>query len=110
MAGRGYEYTFGNLNNNVRMSGFTVMPEKKYYDPYNFDNSVTNLKDKSIMGDALWETRKWYSDETDVLNDNHPWTMRNSYYTHGERNGIFAIYAWDGGAGPQNSFHVILIY
>ena len=113
MNGGADEYTFGNYNGYVGYQsnnfgkyssefngplgdGTTKtdgipFPESKYYDKYTkgTDNS-TITKEKAILGDATWETMKWYQDFGGYFNNSEtPFSRRGGDYNLSHKPGIF---------------------
>ena len=108
MSGGATEYTFGNWNgysgnSSTYNSGFNgplydgtiktdgiSFPESKYYDKYrNGTNNNTPSKEKVILGDATWETGKWYHDLSSFPLTDKPFNSRGGYYNDSFDSGIF---------------------
>ena len=104
MAGGAWEIVMGNYNKNVANSGFSKMPNDKYYDLYTSTN-ITGL------GHALEETQNWYSDYSSNLTTSEPWIGRGGSVTHYENAGIFFYTLHEGSENlgdPKHTFRVVL--
>ena len=130
MSGGAMEYLMGNWNgysgnSSTSNSGFNgsfangttktngkSFPESKYYDKYTngtSDNTIT--KEKSILGDATWETMNWYQSYYYFIYTNYPWFHRGGYYDNSANAGIFYFSnGYYGQAYDTASFRVTLIY
>src|SRR5699024_11062717 len=62
MIGGANEHVMGNYNDIVEESGFTSMPELKYYDKYITSDINTACNGKECISHALSDTYRWYSD------------------------------------------------
>ena len=100
MSGGSNEYVMGNWNNTVLYSSFTngKFPNKKYYDLYKGNDSNDITIEKSILGDATWETMKWYSDHSAIVKTGAPWFTRGGYSEDNNTAGIFHFASYYGGS------------
>ena len=80
MSGGANEYVMGVYYKTRKSSGFSSLPDEKYYNNY----TVT-----SYSGHALTETKNWYSDTTDFVDTLNPWFVRGGYYGNGTSAGVF---------------------
>ena len=114
MSGGAYEYVMGNFANTIGNSGFTTLPDSKYYDVYSSDvftgTSTTNINFCTLAtcgGHALNETAGWYSDSSHFVYSSSAWFRRGGYY-NGSASGIFYFY-YDSGTNVANfSFRTCL--
>ena len=98
MSGGAWEYVMGNYNDTISSSGFSSMPDKKYYNKY------TSSTGK--MGDATMETLKtsgtygggdgWYSDFTKFPPTNGQWFYRSGGNNDAKYAGVFYFYSSGG--------------
>ena len=114
MSGGAYEYVMGNYNSTVGSSGFTTLPDSKYYDVYSSDvftgNFMTNIFLCTLAtcgGQALNETTGWYGDSSSFVYSSSAWFHRGGYY-NGSASGIFFFYDNAGGSGSTFSFRTCL--
>ena len=112
MSGGALEYVMGNYDDTRKDSGFSSMPEAKYYDKY-IGSSFTKyhlgdatkemVKTKSIDGNA------WYGDYNNCnINLALPWVDRGGSYWESMRAGVFYFSSNSGGSSSNFSFHVVL--
>jgi len=102
MSGGAWEYVMGNYNKvsgssasdnsgfegtNGPTSGGLPWPDSKYYDLYISTTASTGYK----TGDATYETREWYSDDTFFVGSSYPWFLRGGYYGHHTYAGVFGM-------------------
>ena len=80
MSGGAYEYVMGVYNKTIKLSGFSNLPNEKYYN---------NYTETSYTGHALDETAWWYSDYYDFVNSRHPWFGRGGSYGSSSYAGVF---------------------
>ena len=80
MSGGAYEYVMGVYNKEISSSGFSSLPNEKYYNYY----AAT-----TYTGHALNETAYWYSDTAGAFASGTSWPYRGSYYGDGASAGVF---------------------
>ena len=114
MSGGAYEYVMGNYNNTIGNSGFTTLPDNKYYDVYSSDvftgTSTTNINFCTLAtcgGHALNETAGWYSDSSRFVYSSSAWFRRGGYY-NSSASGIFYFYYNNGTNFASFSFRTCL--
>ena len=114
MSGGAYEYVMGNFANTIGNSGFTTLPDSKYYDVYSSDvftgTSTTNINFCTLAtcgGHALNETAGWYSDSSRFVYSSSAWFRRGGYY-NGSASGIFYFYYNSGTNVASFSFRTCL--
>ena len=84
--GRG-EYVMGVYNNSKSASGFSDLPDIKYY------NNYTTTE---YQGHALYATKGWYYDGNDVLDTSKSWYVRGGEYNSGLSAGVFYYFTYYG--------------
>ena len=107
MSGGAWEYVMGNYNNTIGSSGFSTLPDSKYYDTY----SITSNNSCTIAtcgGHALFETAGWYSDNARFVSSSDPWFMRGGFYSLGASAGAFHSIDYNGNANSSSSFRLVL--
>ena len=114
MSGGAYEYVMGNYNNTIGNSGFTTLPDNKYYDVYSSNiftgTSTTNINFCTLAtcgGHALNETAGWYSDSSRFVYSSSAWFRRGGYY-NSSASGIFYFYYHSGTNVTSFSFRTCL--
>ena len=85
MSGGAWEYVMGNFNDTIKSSGFTSMPEAKYYDKY---TGTTGIKGDSTNSDG---TSGWYGDRALFVDSSVPWFIRGGSYNNGTVAGVFGF-------------------
>ena len=80
MSGGTREYVMGVYNKTIKSSGFSSLPNEKYYN---------NYTETTYTGHALTETAGWYSDYYDFVNSRHPWFGRGVGYGDSTAAGVF---------------------
>lgn len=96
MAGGAYEYVMGNYNNTIKSSGFTTLPDSKYYDKYTTTNSLTACNGGICYGHGLSEVSNWYGDVASFVYGSFPWFKRGGYYSSGSSAGSFFFNSSNG--------------
>ena len=89
MSGGGYEYVMGVYSKTISNSGFSSLPDSKYYN---------NYIGSSYTGHALTETAGWYSDGADFVDSSYPWFARGRSYGDGLDAGVFYFVRDNGGS------------
>ena len=98
MSGGAWEYVMGimedSLGSNNPMilnSGFSNLPENKYYDIYKYGTSNIDYT-RYHLGDATTETKSWNDDDPYFIYNTYPYLVRGGYYSYNNaRAGIFAV-------------------
>ena len=100
MSGGAWEYVMGIYNKNIKSSGFSTLPDNKYYNNY----TAT-----SYTGHAISETKGWYNDQSfSVYFSVFPWFIRGCYYDDGELSGMFAFYGSSGINGNNSASRFVI--
>jgi len=110
MSGGTHDFVMANFNNTVGSSGFTVMPESKYYDLYTNSSYLIACNSGLCYGDATFETSGWYSDTLGTnLSTEYPWVGRGGVYDEISGAGIFRLGRCGGGAVDTRGVRFMLI-
>ena len=94
MSGGAYEYVMGVYTNTIGESGFSSLPDTKYYN---------NYTETSYTGHALTETKNWYSDSAGFVNSINPWFRRGGHYGSSAGAGVFNFYS-NGGYSDSGGY------
>ena len=81
MSGGTDEYVMGVYSNTISSSGFSSLPDSKYYNNYTSTN---------YTGHALTETAGWYNDIGVFVNSSYPWFYRGNGYGNSRNAGMFS--------------------
>ena len=102
MVGGAYEYVMGNYSNTTGLSGFSSLPNNKYYDNYTTTTNTTACGGIICFGHALSETAGWYSDYKGMISSTSPWFLRgaNSVNCNYSYSGVFVS---DNDSGYSNT-------
>ena len=116
MSGGAYDRTMSNWAGTVGSnSGFTTSNfpggsnGSKYYEKYTGTSSYKITSDKSIKGDATYETMSWYSDGASFPFASNPWSSRGGYYAIASAAGAFYSLSNNGTSDSYSGFRVALI-
>lgn len=90
MNGGSHEYVMGVYNKTISSSGFSSLPDEKYYNNY----TAT-----TYQGHALNETAGWYSDYSNSIGFSYPWVVRSYSSSTSYNSGIFY---YENGVGSSN--------
>ena len=100
MSGGAWEYVMGVYSNKISDSGFSSLPDNKYYNNY----TAT-----SYTGHAISETKGWYNDQSfSVYFSVSQWFKRSCYYDDGELSGMFAFYGSSGINGNNSASRFVI--
>ena len=94
MSGGAYEYVMGVYTNTIGESGFSSLPDTKYYN---------NYTETSYTGHALTETKNWYSDSAGFVDSIRPWFRRGGHYGSSAGAGVFNFYS-NGGYSDSGGY------
>ena len=116
MSGGVYEYVMGNFNGTIGSSGFSTMPDSKYYDNYpssiftgDYSTNMTFCTLATCGGHALNETRAWYSDNAYFVNSSGPWFERGGITSNSTNAGAFASSNYVGSGNSNKSWRGVLV-
>ena len=116
MSGGAPEYVMGNYNGTIGASGFSTMPDIKYYDNYpssiftgNYSTNFTFCTLATCGGHALNETRGWYSDSANFVSPGYSWFARSGLASFSTLAGAFYSYYYGGNANNNNSWRGVLV-
>ena len=127
MSGGAWEYMSGFMKNGEEIlyqkSGFTTLPESKYYDMYKFASSG-DIYSIRILGDAKGElgpfgtitynnehvirVHSWYNDQANNLHSTNAFATLGGSYDRGENAGIFSLGQSLGSASTDRGFRMVL--
>ena len=100
MSGGAYEYVMGVYNKTIGYSGFSSLPDTKYYN---------NYTGSSYTGHALTETENWYRASADFVVSSYPWFKRGGFYNGSPGAvGVFYFYLSDGNSNGGYSSHLVI--
>ena len=99
MSGGTWELVMGVYNKSIVKSGFSSLPDTKYYN---------NYTGTSYTGHALTETQNWYSDYARFVYSYEPWFVRGGYFNDGTRAGVFYFGIGSGGAFSGSSVRLVI--
>ena len=106
MSGGAFEYVmgfYGTAKDTPSYTGFSETPNRKYYDLY-----LKTTADESNIGDALYETKGWNSDNSIFVYSESPVFRRGGNYDGTDYGGTFYFSYSDGGAYSDGGFRVCL--
>ena len=109
MSGGVWEYVMANYDNTINSSGFSSMPESKYYDLYATEDVSTACNSGICYGHALSETLGWYSDYAYYVNELNPWIIRSGHYYYDVLAGVFYFNYSTGSANPNYGTRLVII-
>ena len=94
MSGGAWEYVMGVYNKTIAISGFSSLPDEKYYN---------NYTGTSYIGHALTETASWYSGNNIFVNSSSSWFGRGGGpgYTN-KINNLFKFESSDGNTNDNS--------
>ena len=108
MSGGSMEYVLGNYNSTISTSGFTSMPEGKYYDLYTSGSALTACNGGNCYGHALGETSFWYDDMPSFVSAGYPWLQRGNFFTSEADSGVFNSAVNDGSASILHTARLVI--
>ena len=110
MSGGASERVMGNFGKNTSASEFNENLDNldmKFYNLFNTTIMETAC-DGVCLGQALSETKGWYSDSSYFLSNFYPWLRRGGSYGDNSEAGIFSSDS-DGGSYTQDSFRIAIL-
>ena len=99
MSGGSFEYVMGVYNNIIRYSGFSSLPDSKYYNNYTSTN---------YTGHALTETAGWYIDIASFVESGPSWFMRGGRYSDSADAGVFSFSGSGGSSADVVSSRLVI--
>lgn len=108
MSGGSWERMMGVYNNNIDGTGFTQLPDKKYYETFTTFDYMTSCNGKPCIGHAINETKDWYQDNYYTPSTNYYWICKGAYYNYDTSAGGFAVTSIDGISYKALSFRTVL--
>ena len=109
MSGGAYEYVMGNFANTIGNSGFTTLPDSKYYDDYTTTNSLTACNGGICYGHGLSEVRGWYGDYALFADAVDPWFLRGGIFNSDSRAGTFNFNSSLGNVSGSRAARSVLV-
>ena len=109
MAGGSVEYVMGNYNNTIGSSGFTTLPDSKYYDNYTTTNLLTACNGGICYGHGLSEVSNWYGDYFNLVDASNPWFLRGGHFYSGSSAGTFNFSSDFGSADGFRAARSVLV-
>ena len=100
MSGGTYEYVMGNYDNKIGNSGFSNLPEVKYYNTYT---------GTSYQGHALSETSGWYGDHAYFVDSNASWFVRGGLNGSNTSGGMFRFNYGNGSNDGAHGFRLAVV-
>ena len=110
MSGGAWEYVMGNYNDTIGGSGFTEMPESKYYNKYTSSTASEACNGGVCLSHGLSETSGWYGDYQTMITASNPWMLHGGGYRNANDAGLFYFGRDDmaGDAGDGSSFRLVM--
>ena len=99
MSGGAHEYVMGVYNNTISNSGFSSLPDEKYYNNYTV---------MGYSGHALTETQEWYWDAALYVERGYPWYSRGGTFLDSSAAGVFYFGQANGGPGNFSSSRLVI--
>ena len=99
MSGGAWEYVMGVYNKTISNSGFSSLPDTKYY------NNYTVL---GYSSHALTETQEWYWDAAIYVESSYPWYSRGGMFSESSGAGVFKFSQANGGPGNFSSSRLVI--
>ena len=99
MSGGSQKYVMGVYNNTISNSGFSSLPDEKYY------NNYTVL---GYSSHALTETQEWYWDAAIYVESGYPWYSRGGMFLDSSGAGVFYFSKANGGPGNFSSSRLVI--
>ena len=99
----------------IQSSGFSSMPDSKYYNTYPYGTSSAEHS-RGTIGTATKETLKtvgngyggWNNDRSHLVYSSDAWAVRGGGADHTTGAGVFAFARNYGGAGSDIGFRLVL--
>ena len=102
MSGGAYDCVMGVFSNIIKHSGFSSLPDAKYY------NNYTASSYANSPGHALTETKEWYSDSDAHINSDNSWLVRGSWCGDNTYAGVFSFHGDTGVPGNLTSTRLVI--
>ena len=99
MSGGSHEYVMGISNKTIGSSGFSSLPDEKYYN---------NYTSSSYTGHALTETSGWYNDYLSFVTTSSSWMFRGGYYSDTTQAGVFQFNVGNGASQSFGSTRMVV--
>jgi len=102
MSGGAWEYVMGTYNSTIGSSGFSTLPDSKYYQTYTTEAN-------SPLGDATKETHGWNSDTVGFVTSSNTWFVRGGRGNGAASAGIFAFSSTNGASYNGRTSRVVIV-
>ena len=99
MSGGAWEKVMGVYSNTISSSGFSSLPDTKYYN---------NYTGSSYTGHVLTETKNWYSDSANFVNSSGPWFVRGGSLITSTTAGVFSFIGNNGNPGSDSASRLVI--
>ncbi len=99
MSGGSHEYVMGISSKTIGSSGFSSLPDEKYYN---------NYTSSSYTGHALTETSGWYNDYLSFVTTSSSWMFRGGYYSDTMQAGVFQFNVGNGASQSFGSIRMVI--
>lgn len=111
MAGGAREYVMGYNKGVLGHSGFTNLPNLKYYNEYTsgITHNDQTAYNRRILGDATGETRGWNNDYANFVTSTNSWSHYGGLYSDTQVAGIFAFSYSTAGTNAGHSFRTVIL-
>jgi hypothetical protein len=90
-------------------SGFTSLPESKYYDSYTAGVDYITCGGVTCFGHGLYETRQWYGAQDKFFDNGKPWIIRGGGQGSGVSNSDFYTSVVDGASSTYFGFRTVIL-
>jgi len=120
MSGGNWEYTMSVMQQSdgtpqIQSSGFSTMPDSKYYNTYPYGTSYTDHA-RGTIGTATKETLKtvgngygaWNKDRSGLVYSSYAWVRRGGGAIDTTGAGVFAFHMYTGEANATVGFRLVL--
>ena len=99
MSGGAIDYVMGVYSKTVGSSGFSNLPNEKYYN---------NYTSSSYTGHALTEIAGWYSDAAIFVDSRYHWFIRGGYCNRMKESGLFYFNSSSGNANGISGLRLVI--
>ncbi len=110
MSGGASEALMAVYDSTIGSSGFSSLPNSKYYDNYTTKSSTTACSSGICYGHALSEIAGWYSDTAVFYSTGYLWIRRGGGYSDPHTAGVFSFSCASIASGSESSsFRVVVL-
>ena len=108
MSGGAWEYIMANYNDTVGSSGFSSMPDIKYYDRYTTSDINIACNGGECISQGLSEIAGWYNDKQNMIDETSYWMLRGGSYGDSTNAGIFSYSRDIGATSSSGAFRLVI--